>query len=48
MKITKRDIGFFFLGMLALFVIESILDWEGTKKAISDGWNDSTEINSEN
>lgn len=39
MKITKRDIGFFFLGFLTLFLIETILDWEGTKKAINEGRN---------
>jgi len=38
MKITKRDIKFFALGLLTLFIIESIVDWEGTQQAIKDGW----------
>ena len=47
MKITKRDIAFFFLGFLALFLIETILDWDGTKKAFNDGRNSFYEIGSE-
>ncbi|MEQ9378291.1 MAG: hypothetical protein RIG68_24075 [Imperialibacter sp.] len=38
MKITKRDVKFFLLGLLAMLVIETIYDWEGTKQAFKDGW----------
>ncbi len=38
MKITKRDVIAFLLGFLTLFIIESLYDWEGTKKAINDGY----------
>ncbi|MDZ4148953.1 MAG: hypothetical protein U1C58_11755 [Flavobacteriaceae bacterium] len=39
MKITKRDIAFFALGIFTFFIIESIMDWERTKKAFNDGYN---------
>jgi hypothetical protein len=38
MKITKRDIKFFFIGLLTMFIIESIVDWEVTKQAAKEGW----------
>ena len=38
-KITKREVQFFFLGILTMFLIESLLDWEGSVKAFKDGWN---------
>ena len=44
MKISKRDVGFFFLGFLTFFVIESIYDWEGTKKAFMDGFNSAHKV----
>lgn len=40
MKITKRDILFFIIGVLTMFVFESVYDWQGTKAAIKKGWND--------
>jgi len=39
MKISKRDIGFFALGIFTLFLIETISDWEGTKASFNKGWN---------
>ena len=47
MKIKKRDLAFFFLGILTFFVIESIYDWEGTKEAFRDGYNDGRNISVE-
>ncbi|MEQ8417001.1 MAG: hypothetical protein RIF36_02285 [Imperialibacter sp.] len=38
MKITKRDIRFFFIGLFTISIIESIYDWEGTKRAAKEGW----------
>jgi len=38
-KITKRDVLFFFLGLLTFFIIETIYNWEGSKKAVHRGWN---------
>ena len=35
-KITKRDIKFFIYGVLALLVVEIILDFDDVKS----GWND--------
>lgn len=37
MKITKRNILYFFLGMFTMLLIESIIDWESTKKSFLDG-----------
>ncbi len=39
MKITKRDVAFFLLGLLTLFLIEAIVDWEDTTQSFKDGWN---------
>lgn len=38
MKITKRNVLFFLLGFLTLFVIEVTSDWEGHKVAFRKGW----------
>ena len=38
MKITKREIAFFVLGIVAFFIAETIYDWEGSKKAFKDGF----------
>jgi hypothetical protein len=32
-KITKREIIAFLLGIFAMFLFETIYDWEGTKKS---------------
>lgn len=47
MKFTKRDLGYFVLGLFTFFLIESILDWKGTKKSFTDGWNSVHKIESE-
>jgi len=38
MKITKRDIKFFVLGVLTVFIIDIIVDWEGAKKSFIEGF----------
>jgi len=43
MKITGRDVRFFLLGVLTIFVIETIMDWEHTKEIIENSATD--EIN---
>jgi hypothetical protein len=40
MKITSRDVKFFFLGILTIFIINTIMDWEGAKKSFKEGYND--------
>lgn len=37
MKITSRDIKFFILGILTVFIIDLIVDWEGVKKSFKEG-----------
>ena len=36
MKITKRDVFVFILGMLTWMTLEIIYDWEGTKKSFNE------------
>lgn len=38
MKITKRDISFFILGILTLFIVETILKWEEVKQEFWEGY----------
>jgi hypothetical protein len=38
MKITNRDIKFYFLGILTVFIIDIIMDWEGAKKSFKEGY----------
>lgn len=40
MKITKRDVKFFFLGMLVLFLLEFIFDWNNAVGDFIEGFND--------
>jgi len=47
MKITKRDVRFFILGFLTLFLVESIMDWEGTKESFNKGFSDGYNVGSE-
>ena len=39
MKITKRDVLCFFIGVVTYFAINTILDWDSNKKAFIDGYN---------
>jgi len=36
--ITKRDIKFFFLGVLVMFLFEMIYNWQDVKKGFHEGW----------
>ena len=38
-NITKRDITFFFLGILAFIVLDAIYNWPDAKQDFMDGWN---------
>lgn len=38
MKVTTRDIKFFFLGVLSLFLIETILGWNDVIKDMKKGY----------
>jgi hypothetical protein len=39
MKITKRDINFFLLGIFIMFLIMLIFDWDSFVKGFNDGYN---------
>ncbi len=39
-KITKRDFLFFFLGIFAYFVFETMYSWESTKASFMKGYNE--------
>jgi hypothetical protein len=45
-KITKRDIGFFVLGLLAMLLIELVFDWERSVQDFKDGFNSVPDIES--
>ena len=38
-NITKRDIRFFFIGVITVIIIDSIINWEETKMDFLDGLN---------
>jgi hypothetical protein len=38
MKITGRDVKFFLLGVLTIFVLETIMDWDGAKESFKKGY----------
>jgi hypothetical protein len=39
-KITKRDLLFFFLGIFAYFIFETIYSWESAKASFMKGYNE--------
>lgn len=41
-KITKRDVIFFVLGVLAMFIFETVYNWEDSVKSFKEGWNSAT------
>ena len=41
-KITKRDVKFFFLGILFLLLLEIILNWSSIKKGFTHGYKDAS------
>ncbi|MDX5476895.1 MAG: hypothetical protein LPJ98_00445 [Cyclobacteriaceae bacterium] len=43
-KITKRDVGFFFLGIFSIFLLETILNWDQTVEAFKKGYNDGAKM----
>ena len=47
-KITKRDIGFFVLGLLAMLLIELVFDWERSVQDFRDGYNMVPKVESNN
>ena len=38
MKITTRDLTFFILGILTLYIVESIMNWEESKKSFKESY----------
>lgn len=39
LKITKREIVFFFIGVFAMVLIDVVFDWSDAKKSFMDGFN---------
>ncbi|MFT4854727.1 MAG: hypothetical protein ACI9UV_001407 [Algoriphagus sp.] len=39
-KITKRDVAFFFMGLVAFFIIDSMVNWNETVAAFKKGYED--------
>lgn len=46
MKITKRDVLFFFMGVFTLLIIETIFNWEEVKENAGEGFKDGYGIES--
>ncbi len=44
MKLTKREMLFFLIGVLTIFIIENIYDWKGTKNSFLKGCSDGNKI----
>lgn len=40
MKITKRDLTFFLLGIFSLLVFDAIVNWKEVKKELIRGYNE--------
>ena len=38
MKITKREVGFFFLGLFTMLLIELVWNWNDNVKAFKEGF----------
>lgn len=38
-KITKRDVAFFFIGIITMLIIDAALDWDNTVKDFKAGYN---------
>lgn len=47
MKITKRDVSFFFLGILTLFLFELITDWDNSINDFKKGFNEGSQFQNE-
>lgn len=39
-RITKRDVAFFFMGLVAFFIIDSLVNWNETGAAFKKGYYD--------
>ena len=46
MKIKKRDIKFFILGILAFLIVDTIMNWNNAKKGFEEGYNDTRGLES--
>jgi hypothetical protein len=42
-RITRRDVFFFFMGLVALIFLDIIFNWEEALQAMKDGWRDGYE-----
>jgi hypothetical protein len=47
MKITKKVVAYISIGIIVLFLFETIRDLDGTKKAFHDGLNSSPKVDQE-
>lgn len=47
MKITKREIIAFFVGVISLFLIETIVDWKDVKSSYVRGFYDGYNLSSQ-
>lgn len=45
-KITKRDLLFFVLGLIVMFVFETFYNWSDSVKSFKAGWNNDNKVES--
>jgi hypothetical protein len=38
-KVTKREIAFFFIGVISVIIIDLLINWQDCKKGFSEGYN---------
>ena len=38
LKITKRDVLFFFVGVFTVIIIDTVVNWEDSKEAFREGF----------
>lgn len=38
-NVTKREIVFFFLGVITVIIIDTLINWQDSKKSFLEGWN---------
>lgn len=39
LNITKRDVKFFFLGVITVIIIDTLINWKESKRSFIDGFN---------
>jgi hypothetical protein len=38
-NVTKREVVFFFIGVITVIIIDTLINWQDCKKGFLEGWN---------